>query len=291
MIPGPFRYHVPRSLDEALRMLDEYGEDAKLLSGGQSLIPLMKLRLAEPAHIVDINRLPDLNGVGEREGWLHIGALAREADIERSAVVRERYALLADTAGVIADPLVRNLATIAGNLAHADPANDHPATMLAYRAVVVAHGPGGAREIPIDEFFVDAFATSLATNEIITEVKIPAPGPRAGGAYMKFERKVGDFAIAAAAAQVRLGDDGFVADAGIGLTNVSYAPMRASGAEAALRGHALSEATIAAAADQAAEECDPASDLRGSADYKRAMVRTMTARALRLAATRAAAGA
>jgi carbon-monoxide dehydrogenase medium subunit len=291
MIPGPFAYHAPRGFDEAFALLDQHGEDAKILSGGQSLIPVMKLRLAEPAHVVDINRLPGLRYVSESDGWLRIGALAREADLERSEVVRRRYPLLSDTAGVIADPLVRNLATIAGNLAHADPANDHPATMLAYHAELVARGPSGERVIPIDEFFVDAFATTLAGNEIITEVRVPAPSGQTGGAYVKFERKVGDFAIAAAAVQVRLNADGTVAEIGIGVTNVSFAPMRAKSAEQSLFGQRLTAETINAAAGQAAQECDPASDLRGSAEYKRAMVRTMTARALRLAHSRATAAA
>lgn len=289
MIPGPFTYHAPESLTAALELLTEHGDDAKVMSGGQSLIPVMKFRLAEPAHVIDINRLPGLGTITERDGWLRIGALVREADIERSALVRERFALLANAAAVIADPLVRNRATVAGNLAHADPANDHPAAMLAYRAEVVATGPDGERVIPIDDFFVDAFTTTLRSDEIITEVRVPSPRGASGGAYLKFERKVGDYAIAASAAQLTLGADGVVAEAGVSVTNVSYSPMRCVRAERTLVGNPLTEATIRAAADAAAAECSPGSDLRGTADYKRAMVRTLTIRALRLAGERAGA--
>ena len=287
MIPGPFEYHAPTSLAEALELLQHFGEDAKVLSGGQSLIPVMKFRLAEPAHLIDINRIPGLNGLEERDGWLRIGALTREADLEHSELVRTRYPLLSDATATIADPLVRNLATVAGNLAHADPANDHPATMLAARAQVVATGPAGERVIPIDDFFLDAFTTALGPDEILTEVRVPLPAERSGGAYMKLDRKVGDYAVAATAAQLMLDAAGMVTSAGVAVTNVSYAPLRCRLAEAKLVGRTLSDATIREAADSAAQECSPSADLRGSVDYKRAMTRTMTLRALRLAAERA----
>jgi carbon-monoxide dehydrogenase medium subunit len=289
MIPGRFEYQSPRTLSDAIALLDEHGDTGKVLAGGQSLIPLMKLRLAEPVHLIDINRVPGLDAITETADYLSIGALVRERDIERSAVVRERYPLLADTAAVIADPLVRNLATVGGNLAHADPANDHPATMLAYRASVVARGRDGERVIPIDEFFVDAFATALAPDEILTEVRIPRPKGRCGGAYAKLERKVGDYAIAAAAVQLTVNDDGTVGDVGIAVTNVTFSPVRSRAAEAVVRGNPLSDDVIRAAAQAASEECEPAADLRGSVAYKRAMTRTMTARALHLARIRATA--
>ncbi|RIK47237.1 MAG: carbon monoxide dehydrogenase [Chloroflexi bacterium] len=289
MIPGTFEYHAPRHLDDALGLLAEYRDDGKLLAGGQSLIPVMKLRLAEPKHIIDINRIAGLSHIAETSDELRIGALTRERDLERSDIVRQRYPLLLDTANVIADPLVRNLATVGGNLAHADPANDHPATMLAYRASVVALGPNGERVIPIDDFFISAFETTLQPDEILTEVRIPKPNGRAGGAYVKLERKVGDYAIAAAAVQLSFAYDGTIAEAGIAVTNVSYTPERSSAAEAIVRGNRLTDDVIRAAAQAAADACEPTADLRGSVEYKRAMTRTMTARALRLALVRAGA--
>lgn len=287
MIPGPFEYHAPTSLDEAIGLLGQYGDDAKVLAGGQSLIPAMKLRLAQPGHLIDISRMPDLAGLTNSFDGLRIGALTRETALETSADVRERYAMLHDAAGVIADPLVRNLATVGGNIAHADPANDHPAVMLAYRAEVEAQGPNGSRTIPIDDFFLGAFETALAPDEILTAIRIPAPPAQSGGAYVKFERKVGDYAIAAAAVQLALDADGTIASAGLALTNAGYTPIRSSRAEEALVGQAASDEAFKRAADLAAEDADPTADLRGDADYKRAMARTMTLRALRIAAQRA----
>ena len=287
MIPGPFEYHAPTSLEEAIGLLGQYGDDAKVLAGGQSLIPAMKLRLAQPGHLIDISRMPDLAGLTNSFEGLRIGALTRETALETSADVRERYAMLHDAAGVIADPLVRNLATVGGNIAHADPANDHPAVMLAYRAEVEAQGPNGSRTIPIDDFFLGAFETALAPDEILTAIRIPAPPAQSGGAYVKFERKVGDYAIAAAAVQLALDADGTIASAGLALTNAGYTPIRSSRAEEALVGQAASDEAFKRAADLAAEDADPTGDLRGDADYKRAMARTMTLRALRIAAQRA----
>jgi len=287
MIPGPFEYHAPTSLDEAIGLLGQYGDDAKVLAGGQSLIPAMKLRLAQPGHLIDISRMPDLAGLTNSFDGLRIGALTRETALETSADVLERYAMLHDAAGVIADPLVRNLATVGGNIAHADPANDHPAVMLAYRAEVEAQGPNGSRTIPIDDFFLGAFETALAPDEILTAIRIPAPPAQSGGAYVKFERKVGDYAIAAAAVQLALDADGTIASAGLALTNAGYTPIRSSRAEEALVGQAASDEAFKRAADLAAEDADPTADLRGDADYKRAMARTMTLRALRIAAQRA----
>ena len=287
MIPGQFSYHAPATLPDAIALLGEYGGDAKILSGGQSLIPMMRFRLAQPGHLVDINRIPGLAYVEERDGALHIGALAREADLDASEVVHARYPLLADAIAVIADPLVRNLATVCGNVAHADPANDHPAVMLAYRAEVVVAGPSGERTIPIDDFFVDTFVTALEPDEVLTELRIPTPGPRSGGAYQKLERKVGDYAIAGVAAQIRLAEDGLVAEAGIALTNVGFMPIRAVDAEAALLGQAPNAETIRRAADLAAAAADPVDDLRGPADYKRAVTRTLARRALLTAIDRA----
>ena len=231
MIPAAFEYHAPSTIGEATALLSKLGEDAKVLSGGQSLIPLMKLRLASPAHLVDINAIPGLAGIREADGFLRIGALTRESELEESDIVRNRYPLLHDTSKVIADPLVRNLATVGGNLAHGDPANDHPATMLALGAEVIAIGPKGERRMPIGSFFTGPFETSLKPDEILVEIRIPVPPARSGGAYLKLERKVGDFATAAVAVQVTLGTNGACEYVGIGLTNVGLTPIKAVKAE------------------------------------------------------------
>lgn len=290
MIPAAFEYHAPSSLAEATALLARLGEDAKVLSGGQSLIPLMKLRLASPTHLVDINGIPGLTGIRETDGVLRIGALTRESELEESTLVRERYPLLYETSRVIADPLVRNLATVGGNLAHADPANDHPATMLALGAEIVAAGPRGQRRISITSFFTGPFATALAPDEILSEIRVPMPAARSGGAYVKLERKVGDFATAAVAAQLTLSLGGTVEQVGIGLTNVGLTPIKATGAEASLRGKRPDDAAIREAATQAAAASEPVEDLRGSVEYKRDLVRVLTARALRRALARAQGG-
>jgi carbon-monoxide dehydrogenase medium subunit len=294
VIPAAFDYHSPGSLDEALALLTQLGDGAKILAGGHSLIPAMRFRLAQPGALIDINGLADLDYIREEDGVLAIGALTRESALEHSPIVAERYPLLADTAKVIADPLVRNLATVGGNIAHADPANDHPATMLAYNAEVVAHGPNGRRAIAIDDFFTGLFESALEANEILTEIRIPTPGDRPGsrpgGAYLKLERKVGDYAVTAVAVQLTLDGDR-VGAIRIGLTNVNAVPMRARNAEQALTGQAATDDAIAAAGQAAAAECDPSPDLRGSVDYKRDMTRVLTQRAIHKALERAGGGA
>lgn len=304
MIPPNFTYLAPRSMREALDLLQRHGSDAKLLAGGQSLIPLMKLRLAAPAYLIDLGKIPGLDTIHleERDGDLVLGAMVRETALEHSPLIQQRYAVLADASSVIADPIVRNFATVGGNLAHADPANDHPAVMLALRAQVVATGPKGQRRMAIDDFFVDTFQTALAPEETLLEIRIPQPPmpqqnyassssstPQTGSAYVKLERKVGDYAIAAVAAQVTL-FGGVCAKAGLGLTNVGPQAIRPSAAEQFLTGKALNEETIRETARLASEASAPTSDLRGSAEYKRAMVRTLTARALRRAHQRALGG-
>ena len=308
MIPPQFDYHAPGSLEEALALLGEL-DDAKVMSGGQSLLPMLKLRLATPANIVDIGRIPGLDSITEEGGFLRIGALVTETALEGDATVAARYPILRDTARVIADPLVRNRATICGNLAHGDPANDHPATMLALRAQVVATGPAGARTIGVDEFFHGLFMTALDPGEILTEIRIPSPGEGSGGAYLKLERKVGDYAVAGVAVQLTLDEDGKVTQAGIGLTNLGFAPIRASAAEDVLTGAHLmdrggfrgairkvqdaitsapsDDEVIAAAAQAAADATDPVADRRGSVEYKRNMARVLTTRAIHKALARA----
>lgn len=289
MIPGKFEYFVPTTLPEAVTLLSEKGYGAKILAGGQSLIPAMRFRLAQPEVLIDINRINGLSYIKEENGHLAIGAMTREAELDANPLIHQKYSLLADTAKVIADPLVRNMATVGGNLAHADPANDHPATMLAYNASVVAIGPGSERIIPIDEFFVDLFASSLAENEILKEIRIPTPPAHSGGAYLKLERKVGDYAVAAVAVQLTLNGN-TCQSVRIGLTNVSPTPMRAANAEAALTGQPLTEETLKTAAAAAAQECEPSSDLRGSEAYKRDVVRVLTIRAINKAVERAKTG-
>ena len=290
MIPAAFEYHAPSSINEATALLARLGEDAKVLSGGQSLIPLMKLRLASPRHLIDINGIPGLAYIREADGFLRIGALTRESELEESDLIRGRYPLLHDTGKVIADPLVRNLATVGGNLAHGDPANDHPATMLALGAEVVATGLKGERRIPIASFFTGPFATALTPDEILVEIRVPIPPARSGGAYLKLERKVGDFATAAVAVQLALGTSGTCDQVGIGLTNVGLTPVKAERAETALKGKRPDEATITHAARLAAEASQPAADLRGPVEYKKDLVRVLTGRALRRALERAGGG-
>jgi carbon-monoxide dehydrogenase medium subunit len=287
MIPASFDYHAPKTVPEAVALLERYRGDAKVLSGGQSLLPLLKLRLGQAAHLVDIGRIPGLEYIREEGGFLKIGSRTRESALERSDLIRSRYPILADASAVIADPLVRNLATVGGNLAHGDPANDHPAVMLALGAQVVATGPKGERTIPVDAFFTGLFTTALAPEEILTEIRVPVPPARSGGAYVKLERKVGDFATAAAGVQVVLGADGTVERAGIGLTAAGPTPVKATEAERYLKGKKPDEATIAETARLAAQATSPSADRRGSVEYKREMARVLAGRALRKAVQRA----
>jgi aerobic carbon-monoxide dehydrogenase medium subunit len=287
MIPPSFEYLRPKTVPEAFAMLQQHGDEAKILSGGQSLIPMMKLRLARPGVLVDINRISGLSYVKEEGGYLKIGGLTREAELEASPLVRSKYPILFDTAHVIADPQVRNMATVGGNLAHGDPANDHPATMVTLGAQVIATGPKGERVIPIEDFFVSLFATALQHEEILTEVRIPVPVARSGGAYFKLERKVGDFATAAVAAQLTLDEKGVCQSVGIGLTNVGPTPVKARKAEEFLRGKNPDESNIAQAAQLAADESTPSPDLRGPVEYKKGLVKELTKRALTRALERA----
>ena len=280
MIPPAFEYVRPTTIPQAIAFLQQYGDDAKILSGGQSLIPMMKLRLARPAYLIDINRIPGLSYIKEEDGHLKIGGLTREAEVENSPLIRSKYPIILDTAQVIADPQVRNLATVAGNLAHGDPANDHPATMLSLGAKIVATGAKGDRVIPVEEFFLSLFTTSLRPDEIVTEIRIPLPLPRSGGAYFKLERKVGDFATAAAATQLTLDGNGVCQKVGIGLTNVGPTPLRARKAEDFLRGKKPDEANLRQVAQLASDEAQPSADLRGPVEYKKGLVKELAFRAL-----------
>jgi carbon-monoxide dehydrogenase medium subunit len=287
--PASFEYFAPSTLEEAISLLNEHGDEAKVMAGGQSLIPVMKLRFAAPSVIVDLNRIPGLDHLVERDGELVIGALVRHAACERSPLMRGRYRLLGDAAALVSDPLVRNRGTVCGSLAHCDPQGDRGAVMLAARASVVAQGPAGSRSIAIDDLLEGPFATTLAADEIITEARVPDPGERASGTYLKLERKVGDYATAAVAVQVSL-DNGHVGEVGIGLTGVGPTNLRAGEAESALRGAEPTDEAIRAAAASAAKAAQPQEDHRGTVAYKRNLVRVLCERGLHTAVAAARAG-
>lgn len=287
MIAQSFQYESPGSLQEAIELLNKHGEDAKILSGGHSLIPMMKLRFATPATVIDINGIPGLSYIKEENGIVHIGALVREAELEHSELLAKMFPLFKDVTKLIADPQVRNMGTLGGNLAHGDAANDHPAVMLALRASVIITGADGEREVPIDEFFFGFYMTAIQQGEILTEIRLPVPAKGTGSAYHKLERKVGDYATAGVAVQITLDESGVVTAAGIGLTNVNPVPLRAERSEQALIGKPLSDETIALAAQYASEDCSPSSDLRGSEEYKRHVTGVLVKRMILKAAERA----
>jgi carbon-monoxide dehydrogenase medium subunit len=287
MIPAPFEYHRPSSLNEAISLLKHHGAQAKVLSGGMSLLPTLKLRLGSFAHLVDINRIPGLDAMKEEGGFLRIGAMTRQSAIERSDLIRKKYPILADAVPLIADPLVRNRGTVGGNVANGDPANDEPAIMIALGATLVAHGPKGERAIPANKFYTDLYTTALARDEILTEIRIPVPPAKSGGAYQKLKRKTGDFAVAAVAVQLALDAKGAVASCGIGLTNAGPTPVEASDAAKFLVGKTPDAKTIAEAAKMAAAKSNPSADHRGSVEYKKEMARVLAARALQAALERA----
>jgi len=279
VLPARFDYHRPATLDEALSLLDQYGDEGKVLAGGMSLIPLMKLRFAAPAHLVDINVVPGLSGLSESDGWLRVGALRRHADLENSYVLKSRYHAMASAAPLISDPLVRNRGTIGGSLAHADPAGDWGSVMIAMGAKVAARSASGEREIDADDLLVDTFTSSLAPGEVLTEIRVPTPSGPTGGAYLKLERKVGDFATVAVAVHVVM-DDGHIGKAGIGLTAVGSTNLRAREAEQALAGAEPTDEAFAAAGQLAARAAHPSEDQRGSVAYKRNVVDVFVRRGL-----------
>lgn len=287
MIPAPFNYEAPSTLDEALALLDKYGDEAKILAGGHSLIPMMKLRFAQPETLIDINNIPGLSYIREDGGYLKIGAMTREADLEHSDIIRARYPIFTDASKLIADPQVRNMGTVGGNIAHGDAANDHPAVMLALRAEVVITGPEGQRTVPIDEFFFGFYMTAVQQGEILTEIRIPIPPKGTGNAYHKLERKVGDYATAGVAVQLTLDANGVCTAVGIGLTNVNPTPLQATRSEEALVGNRLTDDVIAQAAQFASEDCNPSDDLRGSEEYKRHVVGVLVKRMIHKATERA----
>ncbi|HYS01760.1 MAG TPA: xanthine dehydrogenase family protein subunit M [Candidatus Eisenbacteria bacterium] len=289
MLPAAFEYATPGTLDEALALLDQHADDGKVLAGGQSLIPLLKLRLASPAFLIDINRVPGLDTLEERDGALVIGALVRHKTAERSSLLANRYAVLAEAAPQVADPLVRNRGTLAGSLAHADPSGDWGSVMLAVDAEFVLRSRGGSRTVKARDFFNGPFSTVLQPNEILTEIRIPARRGPTGGAYLKLERKVGDFATVGVAIHLQM-DDGKVREAGIALTAVGPQNIQATEAEAALKGQTLNDNVIKKAGQLAAKAAAPRADLRGSEAYKRNVVRVFTERGLKRAYEQARGG-
>ena len=291
MIPGQFDYVRPADLTETLRILKDREGEAKLLSGGYSLLPLIKLRLAQPGLLVDLRDVSGLDGIAETDDHLGIGARATHRRIHEAPIVRDRYPLLHDVTATIGDPQVRNWGTIGGSVAHADPASDWPAVLLAVSATIVCRSQSGERTIAAREFFLDTFTTAIEPTEVLTEIRIPRRPRGAGGAYEKLERKVGDFATVAVAAIVRLDTAGKIATAGIGLTGVAETPFAATDAEAILAGKAPSDEVFRQAGAAAAAQSRPAGDVRGPIDYKRAMVAEFTLRALRRATERALANA
>ena len=288
MLPARFEYDRPETLEEALELLAQHGEDAKVLAGGQSLIPLMKLRFAEPGRLIDVNRIPGLDGIEERDGSLRIGTLVRHNQLAGSEVIKERYPTIAIAAPMISDPIVRNLGTIGGSLAHADPSGDLGSVMIALGATIVARSTDGEREIPAAELAEGPFQSALGPTDLLTEIRVPAPPSRSGGTYLKMERKVGDFATVAAAIFLTL-ENGSIGSAGIGLTSVGLTNVRAEAAESSLAGASPGEDAFAEAGRLAAEASEPATDVRGSAAYKRHVVDVFVRRGLAAAAEMAGA--
>ncbi|MCL5671916.1 MAG: xanthine dehydrogenase family protein subunit M [Nitrososphaerota archaeon] len=288
MIPPRFEYAAPKSVREAVDLLKSRGGEAKVLAGGQSLIPLLKLRLAAPALLVDINRVTGLDYIRESGGFLRIGALTRVSTLNSSALLKKRYGALHDASLTIADPLVRNLGTVGGNLSHGDPSNDLPAVLLAAGGDLAATGPSGERSVRAEDFFVDTFTTALAHDEILTEALIPVPPPRSGGVYLKVEQKVADFATAGVAVQVSLGRESECTRVGIGLTSAGPTALKAAKAEEAMLGKKATDRRAAQEAGElAADASSPTSDIRGTEEYKRGLIRLLVARGLERASQRA----
>jgi carbon-monoxide dehydrogenase medium subunit len=280
VFPAPFDYQRARTIDEAVDALTAHGDDARILAGGQSLIPAMRFRLARPAVLIDINPIADLAYVRESDGYLVVGAGTRDFALEISPLITSRYSLIADASGLVADPVVRQMGTVVGSLCHNDPAGDWPVVALAARAELVLRNKKAPRTISIDEFLVDSYTTAVAQGEMAIEVRFPTPGAKTAGSYQKIERKVGDFATACAAANVTLNDDGTIAKAGVSIGALGPKAMRVSAAEKMLEGAKPSKDLIASAAREAEKIADPSPDNRGSVEYKKAMAGVLVRRAL-----------
>ncbi|HEX8805697.1 MAG TPA: xanthine dehydrogenase family protein subunit M [Candidatus Aquilonibacter sp.] len=280
MFPAQFDYQRARSIDEALSALASHGDDARVLAGGMSLIPAMRYRLARPAVLVDINPISELAYIRESNGFLCVGACARDFALEVSPLIAQRYSLIADTSSVVADPIVRQTGTVVGSLCHNDPAGDWPVAAMAARAQMVLRSKSGERTVAIDDFIVDSYTTAVKDGEMAIEVRFPTPDDRTRGSYHKLERKVGDFATASAGARITLGSDGTIAAAGVAIGAVGPKALRVSEAEKLLKGQKPSKDLIASAAREAEKLADPSADNRGSVQYKKAMAGVLVARAL-----------
>jgi carbon-monoxide dehydrogenase medium subunit len=285
--PAEFEYFAPGTVDEALELLARYGDDAKILAGGQSLIPMMKLRIATPRFLIDVNRISSLTGIREAGGRLVLGAMCRHAEVASSPLIRDRFPLMTDAADQTADVQVRNRGTVGGSLAHADPAGDWPAALLALDADVTVTGPRGSRSMPIREFIVDAYSTRLGPDELLTEIAVPFPTRPCGGAYMKFEKRAGDFAVASVAVQLQLANEGRSERFAISLGAVGPTPVRAYAAETLLHGDAPSMDLLGRAQRLVEEAAQPFADTRGSVEYKRHLAGVLFRRAFDRALERA----
>lgn len=286
MIPYRFEYHAPRTVPEAIGLLSQYGDEAKLLAGGHSLLPMMKLRFAQPGHLIDLGKVDGLKGVRETGDEIRIGAMTTENELIWSELLQQKCPLLVEAAKLISDPQVRYMGTLGGDISHGDPGNDHPAVMLALGASFVLNGPDGERVVAAQDFFLGTYYTALEPTEILTEIRIPTPAAGTGYCYSKLKRKTGDFATAATAVVLRMNGT-TVQHASIALTNLGPTAIKAGDAEASLLGQELNDQAIGQAAKLAMSVCDPAADLRGSAEYKTAMAGVVTERALRTAYSRA----
>jgi carbon-monoxide dehydrogenase medium subunit len=286
-VPAAFDYHPATSVDEAIALLQQYGDEAKLLAGGHSLLPTMKLRLAQPGHLIDLGRISGLSYIREDGGVVAVGAMTRYVDIERSEVLEKYFALLPEGVAQIGDPQVRNRGTIGGSIAHSDPAADTPGIVLALRADIVAKGPNGVRTIKADDFFMDLFQTALQPDEVITEIRFPKPPAHTGSAYTKLANKASHYAVVGCAAVVTLDSNGTCTSASVVITGASVKPTRASAVEAGLVGKKLGEATIANAASHAADGLEVVSDIHGSQEYRTQMATVLARRVVARAAERA----
>ena len=287
MIPAPFEYHRPESISEALTLLKRHGSEARVLAGGHSLIPMMRLRFAQPAHLIDLQALKIIKGISESGAEIKIGALTTQSEVMGSALIAAKAPILHEAIMQIADPQVRSCGTVGGNVANGDPGNDLPAVMMALNANFVLQGPGGERVVPARTFYKGVFETALAADEILTEIRFPAAGPGHGSAYTKLKRKVGDYATAAAAVVLTM-KDGACVNAAIALTNVAATAIFAEAAAKALVGSKLDQATIAKAAKAAMSIADPAADMHGPVEYRKHMTAVVTQRAIEAARDRAA---
>lgn len=288
--PGVFEYYTPSTIVEAINLLEEYGDEAKVLAGGQSLIPLMKLRFAEISHIVDISRIEEMDYVREDENLLRIGALTTVAELASSTTINKRYPLIKEAAEQIADPQVRNMGTVGGNISHGDPANDLPSVMLALNATFMVQGKSGNREIKSEDFFLDSLTTALKPGEVLYEIRIPTPVKREGGAYIKHKKVSGDFSVAAVASRMVLDEGGKITDVSVALTAVGPTAIKSGRVSALLSGRKLSEDLAADVAKEIAEESDPVVDLYGTTEYKKKVLRFVVKEALMAAYRRAKEG-